>query len=47
MQGRIKFNSIYDFVAAATETIEFVHSPTLEDILDADAQTREFVNSLA
>lgn len=47
LRGQIRFNSISDFVSAAAESIQFVPNPSLEEILAADRETREFVNGLA
>ena len=40
LQGRIGYNDIYDRVAAAVERAPRIADPTLDDILQADAQAR-------
>jgi 1-deoxy-D-xylulose-5-phosphate reductoisomerase len=40
---RLGFNSIYDCVDAALQSIKIVSSPTLEEILEADGAARRFV----
>ncbi len=40
---RLGYNEIYDRVAEAVETLPFVQTPTLEDILAADEAARRFV----
>jgi 1-deoxy-D-xylulose-5-phosphate reductoisomerase len=47
LDGMISFNSIYDFVSAAAESITIVQNPSLDDILSCDRQAREFVRGLA
>ena len=40
---RLGYNEIYDCVAAALGSIDFIAEPSLEDILAADAEARAFV----
>mgnify|MGYP003215671846 CR=1 FL=1 len=40
---RLGYNEIYDCVAAALGSIDFIAEPSLEDILEADAAARAFV----
>ena len=40
---RLGYNEIYDCVAAALGSIDFIAEPSLEDILAADAEARVFV----
>ena len=40
---RLGYNEIYDCVAAALGSIDFIAEPSLEDILAADAAARAFV----
>ena len=37
------YNEIYDCVAAALGSIDFIAEPSLEDILEADRAARAFV----
>ena len=46
LSGRCGFYGIYESVAAALDRIEHVASPTLEEILAADAEARAFVSGL-
>ena len=41
--GVIGYNSIYDCVAEALDSIEFIMAPSLEQILETDAAARRFV----
>ena len=43
LKGKTGFNDIYDHVAAAVDSIEFIKSPSLDDILELDSEAREFV----
>ena len=44
LQEKIRFGQIFECVAAAVDSIEFIESPSLEDILQADGEARRFVN---
>ena len=43
LSRRLGYNEIYDCVAAALGSIDFIAEPSLEDILAADAAARAFV----
>ena len=43
LNDKIGFYDIYELVAGAVEAVPFIENPTLEQILDADRQAREFV----
>lgn len=43
LSGVIGYNSIYDCVAEAVESISFIKAPSLEEIIDADSAARRFV----
>ena len=43
LQEKIRFGQIFECVAAAVDSIEFIESPSLEDILWADGEARRFV----
>ena len=45
LEDKIGFYDIYDLVSGAVDTIENIHHPTLEQILDADRQAREYVQA--
>ena len=47
LDGMISFNSIFEFVSAAAESITIVQKPSLDDILSCDREAREFVKGLA
>ena len=46
LQGKLGFHGIHDAVCGALENIKNVSNPSLEDILDADRASREFVNKI-
>lgn len=43
LDDKIGFYDIYELVAGAVEAVPFIENPTLEEILDADRQAREYV----
>ena len=43
LNDRIGFYQIYSLVAGAVDHVPFIQNPTLEEILDADRQAREYV----
>ncbi len=43
LNDEIGFYDIYDLVSKAVEAVPFIENPTLEQILEADRQAREFV----
>ena len=43
LDDKIGFYDIYELVAGAVEAVPFIENPTLEEILDADLQAREYV----
>ena len=43
LNDKIGFYDIYELVAGAVEAVPFIENPTLEEILDADLQAREYV----
>jgi 1-deoxy-D-xylulose-5-phosphate reductoisomerase len=45
LNDEIGFYDIYRLVSGAVEHVPFVAQPTLEQILEADRQAREFVTS--
>ena len=45
LEDKIGFYDIYDLVSGAVDTIENIHHPTFEQILDADRQAREYVQA--
>ena len=45
LQDKIGFYDIYDLVSGAVDTIENIHTPTLEQILEADRQARAYVQT--
>jgi len=47
LSGRISFLEIEEYVAGALETIRNISSPSLVDILGADAAAREYVRARA
>ena len=44
LEDKIGFYDIYDLVSGAVDTVPYIAEPTLEQILDADRQAREFVS---
>lgn len=46
LRGKIGYHSIYDRVAELVARIEFIKSPTLEEIFDTDRRAREMVYSV-
>ncbi|HHU21813.1 MAG TPA: 1-deoxy-D-xylulose-5-phosphate reductoisomerase [Clostridiales bacterium] len=43
LEGGIGFNQIFDSVAAALGSIDIIKDPTLDEILESDAEARKFV----
>ena len=43
LEDKIGFYDIYDLVSGAVDTIDNIQDPTLEQILDADRQARQYV----
>lgn len=47
LDDKIGFYDIYSLVSGAVESVPFIENPTLEQILDADRQAREYVRQHA
>lgn len=45
LDGKIGFTQLFDVVIEATEKVEFIENPTLEDILASDKEARAYVAS--
>ncbi len=45
LKGKIGFTQLFDVVIEATEKVEFIETPTLEDILASDKEARAYVAS--
>ena len=43
LSRKIGFNDIFECVAAAVDSIDFIKTPSLDDILELDGEAREFV----
>nr|MDE6489745.1 1-deoxy-D-xylulose-5-phosphate reductoisomerase [Muribaculaceae bacterium] len=46
LEGRIKFLDIHDLIVKALDTMPYIASPTLEDYVTTNTETRTFTESL-
>ena len=43
LKKKISFTEIYDYIESAMDSVKTVANPTVEEILDAERATREFL----
>ena len=46
LTGRIKFLDIYELIIKALEHIPYISTPTIEDYMECNSETRNFTENL-